>query len=57
MGKSTQTLLGHYVSIYELPNKKCSKYADEEKAERARIHTISYPLYKYWKRERTTTIR
>ena len=50
MEKGTQTPLDNYVSIYERPKKKCSKYIDEEKAERARISTRSY-YYKNIERE------
>ena len=39
MEKGTQTLLEDYVSIYERPKEKCSKYTNEEKAERARTPT------------------
>ena len=42
MEKNTQTLLEYYVPINERPKKKCSKYTDEEKAERARISTRTY---------------
>ena len=53
MEKGTQTLLGKYVSIYEKPKKKCSKYTDEEKAERARTSTINYYYKNTEERERT----
>ena len=56
MEKSIQTLLEDYVLIYERPKKKCSKYTDEEKAERARISTINY-YYKNIEKERTKTFR
>ena len=51
MEKGTQTLLENYVSIYER-QKKCSKYTNERKVERARIPTINYQYKNIEKRER-----
>ena len=54
MEKGIQTPLEDYVPIYERPNRKCSKFTYGEKAERARISTISYHYTNFEKeRERT----
>ena len=56
MEQSTQTIGNNtteleYISIYDRPKRRGSKYTDEEKAERARISTRNY-YYRNIEKER-----